>query len=88
MFQNVAELYPDFRKKLVPVAGDLLMDNIGLSDEDERLIVHNVNVIFHSAATVRFAERLKTAVQMNVVGARKIVDLAIKTKFLEVSAGI
>jgi fatty acyl-CoA reductase len=39
--------------------GDLLMPNLGLSNEDRQAIVNNVSIVFHSAATVRFDEPLK-----------------------------
>ena len=32
---------------------------MGISDEDERILCENVNIVFHSAATVRFDEPLK-----------------------------
>lgn len=32
---------------------------MGISEEDEKKIIDNVNIVFHSAATVRFDEPLK-----------------------------
>jgi len=40
--------------KLVPIAGDITEPDLGLSEEDKQLIVQNVSVVFHLAATVRF----------------------------------
>jgi len=41
-------------------------------------------VIFHSAATVRFDERLDIAIGINVIGAREVVKLAHKMENLKV----
>ena len=41
------------------VPGDLMEPNMGNSPEDEAKIIEDVNIVFHSAATVRFDEPLK-----------------------------
>jgi len=48
------------------------------------MLIKEVNVIFHSAATVRFDERLDIAIGINVIGAREIVKLAQKVENLAV----
>jgi len=48
------------------------------------MLIKEVNVIFHSAATVRFDERLDIAIGINVIGAREIVKLAHKVENLAV----
>ena len=59
MYDAVNQLYPDFRSKLEAIEGDLLELNMGISDEDQKKLIENVNIVFHSAATVRFDEPLK-----------------------------
>ena len=59
IFENVKNLHADIFKKLIPSQGDLLEPNMGISDEDEKTLCENVNIVFHSAATVRFDEPLK-----------------------------
>lgn len=49
----------DWRSKLVPIKGDIAEDKLGMSDEDWRTLQENVEIVFHSAATVRFDEDLK-----------------------------
>jgi alcohol-forming fatty acyl-CoA reductase len=41
------------------IEGDLLLPNLGISNEDRKLIIDHVSIVFHSAATVRFDEPLK-----------------------------
>lgn len=49
----------DWRSKIVPVKGDIAEENLGMSDEDWEMLQENVEIVFHSAATVRFDEDLK-----------------------------
>lgn len=57
---------------------------LGITIEDEQLLVNDVSIIFHLAATVRFDEPLTDAVLMNTRGTRELVNLAKKMKNLEV----
>ena len=59
LFDTISQYYPEFRNKLVAIQGDLIEPNLGISDEDEKVLADNVNIVFHSAATVRFDEPLK-----------------------------
>ena len=45
-------------EKVVVLTGDISIPRLGLSDSDIDIIVNQVSVIFHSAATVRFDEEL------------------------------
>ena len=46
-------------EKLHAIEGDLLHARMGLSNEDWKLLVDNVNIVFHSAATVKFDEPIR-----------------------------
>lgn len=69
--------------KIVPVAGDILMDGLGLSAEDTSRIAANCNVIIHLAATVDFMEKLNMSVKMNVLGTLRVMALARKCANIE-----
>ena len=47
-----------------------------MSDQDREIMKHEVNVIFHSAATVKFDEELSSAAKMNLRGTMELMDLA------------
>lgn len=49
----------DWRSKILPVKGDIAEENLGMSDEDWEMLQEDVEIVFHSAATVRFDEDLK-----------------------------
>ena len=53
-------------KKVEAVNGDITEDNFGLDEESMSKLIENVNIIFHSAATVRFDEELTKSVSMNI----------------------
>jgi len=59
LFDVLNQQNPCFRDKLEAVEGDLTLPELGISPEQEKRIINQVNVIFHSAATVRFDEPLK-----------------------------
>ncbi|KAK8782312.1 hypothetical protein V5799_016345, partial [Amblyomma americanum] len=42
---------------------------------DRATLIEEVSVVFHSAATIKFDEPLKVAVQLNVLGTRHVLDL-------------
>lgn len=70
-------------EKVIPLSGDIIQEDLGLSSDDQRLIFDNVSVVFHCAATVRFDERLRDAIQMNVVGTQRLLRLCDKMKKLD-----
>lgn len=44
---------------MIPVTGDILHENLGVSQKDEERVINDVSVVFHSAATVKFDEEMK-----------------------------
>ena len=59
LFEKLKQNCPEFSNKLVAISGDLMEPNLGISHDDEKLLIENVNIIFHSAATVKLDEPLK-----------------------------
>lgn len=71
-------------KKIVAVAGDVTLPSFGLSNDDLQTLLDNVSIVFNSAATVKFDEELKTAIQLNVKGPRELLSICRKMKKLQV----
>lgn len=80
---RIREESPLLLSKLVAMEGDITAPGLGLSDQDTAIIVQEVSVVFHVAATVRFNEPLRVAVSYNLEGTRRVADLARKIKKLE-----
>ena len=70
----------DIFKKLKAVAGDVGEENLGLSKEDRQILIDNVNVVFHSAATLDFQASLKPTVIINLLGTRRVMELSSQIK--------
>lgn len=59
LFDKVRTEQPGFENKVIAIGGDILEDNLGITEDDQQTLVENVSIIFHSAATVKFDEELK-----------------------------
>lgn len=59
LFERLQEEQPGFAEKIIAVNSDLTQPELNLSKEDQSVLVENVNVVFHCAATIRFNEPLK-----------------------------
>ncbi|XP_069133714.1 fatty acyl-CoA reductase 1-like isoform X2 [Argopecten irradians] len=83
IFETLKKENTDFRSKIGLITGDIVHDNLGISKNDEQALIDEVSVVFHSAATVRFDEELKLAVEMNVLGVYRVIQLLKKFKHLQ-----
>lgn len=68
--------------KLKVIEGEVAAVGLGLSDADRREIIENVDIIVHSAATVKFDEKLKRAIELNVRGTYEMTRLGLECKKL------
>lgn len=65
VYCNLKRAQPNFLKKVILVEGDGLKDDLGWSPETKKLLM-NTNIIIHSAALVRFEEKLRVITSVNV----------------------
>lgn len=75
---------PKFYHKISAVAGDVSLPGLGLSSKDRQTLADEVNIVFHAAATIRFDEHIRTAININVLGTREIIKLAKEMNNLKV----
>lgn len=59
LFDRLQEEQPGFAEKIIAINSDLTQPELDLSKEDESILIENVNIVFHCAATIRFNEPLK-----------------------------
>ena len=69
--------------KIVVIPGDCALINLGISESDRKIVIENCTLIYHFAATIRFDEKLKKAVELNTRGTREVIKLALQCKNLE-----
>lgn len=74
--------------KIKIIKGDCGILGLGISEEDRKDIVENVSLIYHCAATIRFDEKLKRAVELNTRGTQEMINLGLECKKLEVGSVI
>ena len=84
IFDNVRQTDAHIMEKVSAVAGDVTLPGFGLSPTDLQLLIENVSIVFNSAATVKFDEELKAAVEMNVKGPRQLLEICRHMKNLDV----
>ncbi|NXG18819.1 FACR1 reductase, partial [Grallaria varia] len=83
VFDRVREDCPNFHEKIKPINAELIQPKLAISAEDEEELLTRVNIVFHCAATVRFDEPLKRALQLNVMGTQRLLELARQMQNLE-----
>ncbi|XP_067618349.1 fatty acyl-CoA reductase wat-like [Eurosta solidaginis] len=69
--------------RIHPILGDCNQENIGISPQNRKLLINEVNVVIHLAATVRFNETLYKATCINVRATLDLIKLAKEMKHLE-----
>jgi len=82
VFERLESRRPDYKRHLRAVAGDVGQPGLGLSAKDTAEIQQNVSVVLHGAATVKFHEHMHVALNINVEGVRRIIELCSGMKQL------
>ncbi|XP_011499624.1 PREDICTED: putative fatty acyl-CoA reductase CG5065 [Ceratosolen solmsi marchali] len=75
LFAKLREELPKFRHQIVAISGDCSLPGLGISPSDREILIREVSIVFHVAATVRFDEKLKLAVAINVQSPRDVLTL-------------
>ncbi|XP_069479707.1 fatty acyl-CoA reductase 1 isoform X4 [Ambystoma mexicanum] len=84
LFDRLRAEHPECAEKVIPISSELTQPQLDLSLEDQELLINCIDIVFHCAATVRFNESLRDAMQLNVIATRQLVLLAQRMKKLEV----
>ncbi|XP_015189305.1 PREDICTED: putative fatty acyl-CoA reductase CG5065 [Polistes dominula] len=75
IFNRLKREQKDVEKKIILIEGDTSLLNLGLSEKD-RDRIKDTDVIFHSAASVRFLDNIRIIVNTNIRGTRDLLLLA------------
>ncbi|KAF2895080.1 hypothetical protein ILUMI_11092, partial [Ignelater luminosus] len=67
---------PRIFDKVVLIEGDCILPNMGMSEQNQQIILNDVNCVFHCAAIVRFDETLRAYAYANVRATRDLLLLA------------
>lgn len=85
LFDTIRKEKPNELKKVTPINGDITLHQLGISESDQAMLCRNVSVVFHSAATVKFDEKLELSVKINMLGTKRLVELCHRMSNLDVS---
>lgn len=83
LFEKVKSEQQDYKQKCSAISGDIVQEGLGIDQSEEDILVRDVSVVFHSAATIKFDEDMKLSVEMNIVGVQRLLVLCKKMKRLE-----
>ncbi|XP_065369886.1 putative fatty acyl-CoA reductase CG5065 isoform X2 [Calliphora vicina] len=83
IFQRIKEERPHVLKKVTIYQGDVTYEMLGLSGDNLKHVADNTNIVFHMAATLKLEGNLKDAIDMNLAGTRRALDVAKQMKNLE-----
>ncbi|KAF8790736.1 putative fatty acyl-CoA reductase CG5065 [Argiope bruennichi] len=83
VFDRLKKESPTSFCKLHFVAGDVTVCNLGLKNQDLIRVTEDVSFVFHCAASVRFEDKPRTTMMINVVGVDRVAKLCLSIKNLE-----
>lgn len=70
------------------LSGDVILPELGLSEEDKTCLIDDVSVVFYCSALLKMNASLKRAVDANALGVIRALELAQKMKHLIVSFSV
>lgn len=74
VFDKLRTKEPTFRDRIQAVTGDILENDLKMSEGYQKELKENVNVVFHLAGTVSLDQDLKTSLLTNVAGLRNVIN--------------
>ncbi|XP_034826751.1 putative fatty acyl-CoA reductase CG5065 [Maniola hyperantus] len=80
LFSRLKEEKPKALDKIVPIVGDISEPQLGLKADDEELLVEKVSFVYHVAATIKFNEPFEQAMNVNVAGTGRVLNLTKRMK--------
>ena len=69
---------------MIAVTGDVGNQDLGLSADDKLMLLNEVTIVFHVAATLKLDANLKDAVNMNTEGTLRLLHMSCEMKNLVV----
>lgn len=84
IFTRLWKEQPDLKSRIVekvrPIAGDLVVKELGISPSDRAMLVEELDIIINVAASTNFDDPLLDALQINYFGCQRMLQLATDCK--------
>lgn len=75
LFQRIRDECPLVLRKVTAVHGDITMEALGLTAATRQTICERAQIVYHLAATLKLEATLKDAIEMNLNGTRRVLEL-------------
>ncbi|XP_068142322.1 fatty acyl-CoA reductase wat [Drosophila tropicalis] len=83
IFNTMREEWPELLKKVHPIRADYSAIDLDIDATDRAMLSAEVQIVFNVVASVKFNEKLSDAIDINVLGTKKILDLVMEMKQLK-----
>ncbi|XP_030372117.1 fatty acyl-CoA reductase wat [Scaptodrosophila lebanonensis] len=83
IFNTIRSDCPSLFEKLHAIRADYSAIDLDIDAADRAMLSSEVQIVFNVVASVKFNEKLSDAIDINVLGTNKIVDLATEMKQLK-----
>nr|CAD7431212.1 unnamed protein product [Timema monikensis] len=83
LFEKLRATNPGALKKITALEGDITLPDLGLSEENRRLLAEEVDIVFHCAASLRLEAEIKLAVEHNTLATLRLLQLCREMKNLQ-----
>ncbi|XP_037730813.1 fatty acyl-CoA reductase wat-like isoform X2 [Drosophila subpulchrella] len=83
VFEVLLKDKPHALEQVTPICGDCCAPDMAISEADRRILITEVQVVMHGAASVRFIKPLQQALNINTRAVRLMVQLAKEMRRLE-----
>ncbi|XP_015043113.2 fatty acyl-CoA reductase wat isoform X1 [Drosophila pseudoobscura] len=83
IFNRMREESPHLLAKVHPIRADYSAIDLDIDAADRAMLSSEVQIVFNVVASVKFNEKLSDAIDINVLGTKKILDLAMEMKQLK-----
>lgn len=67
-FATAQDFHDQIMSKVIPVQGDIMLDNLGLSSEDKKMVQADTTVMITCAAAVKYSLPLREAMNVSYAG--------------------
>lgn len=84
IFNPIRETRPNDLRKIIPIKGDMMLRYFGMTLEDLELLKDKVSVIIHSSFIYQKNEKLKAAVEKNLLPVKELMKMCHFMKKLDV----
>ncbi len=84
LFSKLTSIDPNYMARIKLIEGDTQQADLGISIDNRKILIENVEIVIHSAADVRFDRPLQEICLTNVRGTKALISLVEDMKRLVV----